>query len=611
MKKLFIALLSFFAAATVTAQHLPKFSVVKFEERPFDTAANDERYKEVDGNGEAFSIVKLVSAVPDDDLRAYNFDFGLCEHRIKNINGEVWVYVQRNAMHVTIKRTGYSTLKYELNTTVQPGKVYEMVLSSEPKKVQKQMVCFSVSPADSQATIMYKREGSGADEALLGQVDADGQLAENLELGTYTYKVLSKNYHNSEGRITLSDIENTHVEEVFLRPKFARITLSADAGVEIIIDGENMGTGSWSGTLNAGNYNVECRKAGYRTGTQPIKVEEGKDESIKLKPLIPILGTLSLKSSPLGASISIDGKAYGNTPRNINSLLIGTHTVVISKEGYLSKTITVDIKENETEYQTVALDKKPENGSLLVTSSPKGATVTVGNLKYGETPYTVSNLLPGSYNVYVAKKGYQSDMQLVNVAAGETKKVNFSLVKEVKSSSSSTKSSYKSKSYKRSSYKYRSSKWKKYFNVGLTADIGGFPGDENEDMETAFSVAGGLLFRMGSAEKNWFNFITGAKYQYVMYGDIESSQITIPLNLNWNYLRGSSYSCYFGIGYEPGFEFYEGDTYYVDTINIQYFGFASRHHDVNAFIKVFGIYADMGDSSVVPVTMGVSYTYYF
>ena len=595
------------------AQHLPKFSVVKFEERPFDTAANDERYKEIDGNGEAFSIVKLVSAVPDDDLRAYNFDFGLCEHRIKNVNGEVWVYVQRNAMHVTIKRTGYSTLKYELNTTVQPGKVYEMVLSSEPKKVQKQMVCFSVSPADSQATIMYKREGSGADEALLGQVDADGQLAENLELGTYTYKVLSKNYHNSEGRITLSDIENTHVEEVILRPKFARITLSADAGVEIIIDGEKVGAGSWSGTLNAGNYNVECRKAGYKTATQPIKVEEGKDESIKLKPLTPILGTLSLKSSPLGASISIDGKAYGNTPRNINNLLIGTHTVVVSKEGYLSKTITVEIKENETEYQTVALDKKPKNGSLLVTSSPKGATVTVGSLKYGETPYTVSNLLPGSYNVYVAKKGYQSDVQLVNVAAGETKKVNFILSKEAKSSSASTKSSYKSKSYKRSSYKYRSSKWKNYFNVGLTADIGvmGYEDDYGEYDLSAFSAAGGLLFRVGSYEKNWFNFITGAKYQYVLCGDLDSHQITFPLNVNWNYLRGSDYSFYFGVGYEPGFEFYDESLYYVDTINISYFGMTSRHHDLSAFIKVFGIYADVESGSEVPVTMGVSYTYYF
>ena len=136
MKKIlsFFILIQFFVAGAA-AQKQPEFTVVSFEEKPFDTSARDERYKVVDGNGELFSIIKLVSYNAGDDLRAYSFDFGYCESRVKEVDGEVWLYVQRNAMRATIKRAGYRTLKYELSATVQPGKVYEIGRASCRERV--------------------------------------------------------------------------------------------------------------------------------------------------------------------------------------------------------------------------------------------------------------------------------------------------------------------------------------------------------------------------------------------------------------------------------------------------------------------------------------------
>ena len=93
IKNIFLTLIFCFCATYSVAQNLREFSVVSFSEKPFDTAARDERYKIIDGNGELFSIVKLVSNNPDDDLHAYSFDFGLCESRVKEVDGDVWVYV--------------------------------------------------------------------------------------------------------------------------------------------------------------------------------------------------------------------------------------------------------------------------------------------------------------------------------------------------------------------------------------------------------------------------------------------------------------------------------------------------------------------------------------
>ena len=204
MKRVYGILLLFFCfcAATV-AQNLSEFNVVSFTEKPFDTAARDERYRIKDGNGDLFSIIKLVSNNADDDLRAYSFDFGLPESRVKQVDGSVWVYVQRNAMRVTIKREGYKPVKYELPVTVQPGQVFEMVLTAEALQVYRETLQFNIEPAGVKAAVMYKRTTADAQWQLFGITDDEGSVAKSLELGAYIYEIHTDNYRKSEGRIEL------------------------------------------------------------------------------------------------------------------------------------------------------------------------------------------------------------------------------------------------------------------------------------------------------------------------------------------------------------------------------------------------------------------------
>ena len=147
MKNLFAALLLLIIPLHLLAQQGETFSVVGFTEKPFDTAAKDERYKIIDGNGDLFSIIKLVSVNDGDDLRSYFLEFGnYCEGRREIVDGEVWWYVQRNAMRATIKRDGFKTVKYELPVTVQPGQVFEVTLQATPRVTKKRMLLFEVSP---------------------------------------------------------------------------------------------------------------------------------------------------------------------------------------------------------------------------------------------------------------------------------------------------------------------------------------------------------------------------------------------------------------------------------------------------------------------------------
>ena len=428
MKRLVNIFLSLCCCVAVFAQDLQQFSVVSFEEKPFDTSANDARYKQIDGNGETFSIIKLVAATPGDDLSAYTLDFGLCEGRKKVVDGEVWWYVQRNAMRATIQREGFKTLKnYELSVTVQPGKVYEMTLQAAPKVVQRQFLVFEISPVDSEAIITFKEANSGDEYKPFGsgKVDAGGRLAKSLGLGVYTYRIISTNYHMSEGLVTLSEPNGKHIEKVSLRPNFANVTLNAQPGVEIYINEEKMGTQSWAGKLSSGTYSIECRKPSHKSTLKTIVIEEGKDVTLQLQAPLPITGILSLSSNPLGAKITIDGKSYGETPDFITDLVIGEHNIELSCAGYKSETVTVAIRENEQTECNLELQPLPKGVSAVDSGaheavdlglSVKWATCNVGATKpeeyggyyaWGETE---ENFLADSWSTYKWCNGTSTSM---------------------------------------------------------------------------------------------------------------------------------------------------------------------------------------------------------
>lgn len=255
--------------------------------------------------------------------------------------------------------------------------------------------------------------------SVTGRIDEGGMVAKNLELGIYVYKVISTNYHSIEGRIILEDVAGKFVEPVILKPNYGTLSLAAAQGVDIYIDGEKMGTGSWNGNLSPGFYNIECRKERHRSTVESVEVKEGETKNITLKAPEPITGSLALMSTPLGVNVTIDGKPVGSTPDNFSGLLIGSHEVKLSKDGYRTETKTIEIKENEATECEVALVKVVLDGAsgaknnhgyvdLGLPSGLQWATCNVGASKpeehgdyyaWGEIE-TKSEYTPGNCKTY-------------------------------------------------------------------------------------------------------------------------------------------------------------------------------------------------------------------
>lgn len=353
-------LMLFVGSEILCAQQRLPLSVASFGQDPMDMTARSDQYKRLDDNGTLYSIIKVKSSLPNDKLQDYHFNFGYMNSfsELHDDVSELWVYVQKNAKTVTIFREGYTTVnKYDLGLTVGAGLTYNMMLSTTAPTVYTQMVVFSVKPADASAVIMVRSERDGAMEEFFGTTDQTGGVAKSLPFGTYTYKIAAENYYTSEGRFTLDNQSENHIEEVTLRSNFATATFTVDADADIYVDGERRGRRTWTGQLKSGNHRVECRLESHRSTSYNISLEENETRTFQLAAPQPITGTLAVTSTPLGAAITIDGKDYGTAPRNINNLLIGRHSVQLSKDSRHSEPQTAEIFENQTTSLHVDLTK--------------------------------------------------------------------------------------------------------------------------------------------------------------------------------------------------------------------------------------------------------------
>lgn len=411
-KKIILLLpLFLMAAMAVFAQQKQKFNVVSFEEQPLDMTAREEGAKK-DGTGSLYAIIKVTSTNSKDDLRAYNFDFDYLKHVVEVKDGELWVYVQRNAKHVTITREGYRTVRnYDLRTTIQAGRVYRMQLSSESEGTKRQMVRFNVSPANAKAMIMFKNVTTGSEESVFGYVDDNGSVARSLDFGTYTYRVVSATHHTSEGRLVLNDRSKTHVENITLRPNYATVTFKTGEGIDIYINEEKKGTAEWTGVLKAGAHRVGSSKKGHSNVYIDVEVTAGNDTVIQLPAPKPIYGSLAVVSTPLDAKIIIDGKECGLTPMNIDEILIGNHTVEIVKQGYRTEVREVEIIEDEMTECNVQLVR-----GTSVASAATNQTATVRYNADGTRHSTRTRTVQG---IVIDKNGYPLAGASVTATGGQ------------------------------------------------------------------------------------------------------------------------------------------------------------------------------------------------
>ena len=231
-----------------------------------------------------------------------------------------------------------------------------------------QYVVFSVEPKNAVVVIDNQQ-----------YVPEDGAVLTVLANGTYSYTVTARGYHTQSGTFTVA---GTKVERtVKLKSDAATVTLTAADGADIYVNGKRVGSGKWTGELISGTYIFEARKSGCNTTSISQTITSTPAvQSYELPACTPIYGGVDIVSTPLMADITIDGKSVGRTPLQLDNLLVGEHTVKISKQGYKEFTQKLTISEGKTEKLSATLTKQPTTKDFgnIEMVFVEGGTFTMG-----------------------------------------------------------------------------------------------------------------------------------------------------------------------------------------------------------------------------------------
>ena len=393
MKRYILLILLFLSFFDGVAQSI---SVKSFRALPMDMTASSLEGKRIDQNGQMAALIKVMTTETGFVFEGGTLGIVDTQQRV----GEIWVWVPRGLRKITILHQQLGGLRdYRFPVEIEAERTYEMVLTSAKietiikEEVRQQYLTFQVSPAN--ATLEVNDQ--------LWGLDSDGIATKYVEFGTYTYRVRAADYFIEAGVVTVDNSDSTKIVTVTLKPDCAEITLSVDADAEIWVNNEKKGVRIWTGPMGNGMYKIECKQAGHET-TMISKgiTKDMNGDTIVLNVPRPIYGSLNVESNPNLATLYIDGKEIGKTPKSINEILVGSYEIKLTKDGYVDHTETIVINKGKRTQIKATLDKEgfmfPPTNSQQSQSiqQPSSVFFVMANAAYSIAPQTSFGLTVGS-----------------------------------------------------------------------------------------------------------------------------------------------------------------------------------------------------------------------
>lgn len=210
---------------------------------------------------------------------------------------------------------------------------------------------------------------------------------------------------------------------------------STPGGALLSLDGTQLGTTPYTGTVASGDHVLLLALSGYNDYSATVTVPENGSmrgsytlvAASRVSPLaatgVAATGALVVTSDPPGAAVTLDGTAAGTTPLNLTSVSEGDHTVTVSLAGYADQSATITVPAGGTSKNAYTLSPN----ILSVSSNPAGAAVTLDGTYAGTTPLSRTAVPAGAHTLVLTLDGYDPYTATVTVVPGRELKASYTL----------------------------------------------------------------------------------------------------------------------------------------------------------------------------------------
>lgn len=400
-------------------------SVKSFYLAETDLTANTPGTIVNDQNGDICALIKVETT-----QKGFTFDVGILGvTSIVEKPAEIWVYVPFGIRKITIQHPHLGILRdYHLPCSIERGRTYIMKLTSGTVKtivehvVSKQFLYIELEPAESILEINGKIKATN-----------NGRYQELLSFGKYHYKVYSKDYHDQIGIIEISDPNNTHVLNVNLKPAFGQLTISDSQqpdieGAAVYIDENYAGTIPINNfKISSGKHEIKIIKELYEVFTDTFNIADSENK-VWTPVLTPYFAEVSLHTTRAGSSIYINGE-YKSQQTWSGKLALGSYIFESRQNGHIANKISYEITRDDHGKTITIPDPSPIYGSLIISSEPSKAKISINGEYIGDTPKYIGKQAIGEYLINISLEGYESQTKTITITESNETTVSFSLQK--------------------------------------------------------------------------------------------------------------------------------------------------------------------------------------
>ena len=143
--------------------------------------------------------------------------------------------------------------------------------------------------------------------------------------------------------------------------------------------------------------------------------------------LRPSHSELQVSSEPPGASIYLNQKFQGVTPKTLSPIPKGEHHLRLACTGYHDENRSVTVDSGKSSIQLL-LRPIPPKGRLVVQSTPPGAYVWLDGERGQQTPTRIDDVALGIHEITVEKSGWLSHKETVELTEKGVKQISVKLV---------------------------------------------------------------------------------------------------------------------------------------------------------------------------------------
>ncbi|MGV6807334.1 MAG: PEGA domain-containing protein [bacterium] len=300
---------------------------------------------------------------------------------------------------VEVSAPGY----HNLSQTVMVGDAPQQTLTVELKKLPGHL---QVTAVPEGAAVSLNGVAAGLAPALL----------ESLEPKNYALEITAPRYFPHQETIDIEGLDKTQTIHIELKPAWGDLEITSEpAGATVTVGGEIRGVTPITTTLLSAGESVELKLPGHKRWQQILKVSPGDLLQIPTVQLQPADGLLQVRSQPVNANITVNGRYRGQAPIELELKPGQSHQLKFYRDGYRSVSRTVTLESGVE--QTIDVRLVPEVGEMRILTQPAEADIYIDGTFKGKSGQTFS--LPArNHRLEVRATGYASETKTISPKPG-------------------------------------------------------------------------------------------------------------------------------------------------------------------------------------------------